>query len=114
MMNIYFMKQLFKRWDISADIAENGVEVLELLETNHYDLVLMDMHMPVMDGMQATEKIRQLSDESKANIYIIALTASVSDQIQQRVINCGMNDYLHKPFQLDDLRMKLEDRLQQA
>lgn len=72
----------------------------------------MDMHMPVMDGMQATEKIRQLSDTAKANIYIIALTASVSDQIQKRVIDCGMNDYLHKPFQLDELRIKLEQRLQ--
>lgn len=114
MMNIYFMKQLFKRWDITADVAENGAEVLELLEANTYDLILMDMHMPVMDGMQATEKIRQLSDTSKANIYIIALTASVSDQIQKRVIDCGMNDYLHKPFQLDELRIKLEQRLQAA
>jgi signal transduction histidine kinase/CheY-like chemotaxis protein len=112
MMNIYFMKQLFKRWGISADVAENGVEVLELLEKNTYDLVLMDMHMPVMDGMQTTERIRQLSDQSKANIHIIALTASVSDQIQKRVLSCGMNDYLHKPFQLDELRIKLEERLQ--
>ncbi len=110
MMNIYFMKQLFKRWDITADIAENGAEVLELLEEKDYDVVLMDMHMPVMDGMQATQKIRQLTDPAKANIYIIALTASVSDQIQKRVINCGMNDYLHKPFQLEELRAKLEER----
>ena len=114
MMNIYFMKQLFKRWDIIADVAENGAEVLELLGANTYDLVLMDMHMPVMDGMQTTEKIRQLNDKAKANIYIIALTASVSDQIQNRVIACGMNDYLHKPFQLDELRIKLEERLQAA
>ncbi len=114
MMNIYFMKQLFKRWDITADVAENGTEVLELLDKNAYDLILMDMHMPVMDGMQATEKIRQLSDPSKANIYIIALTASVSDQIQKRVIACGMNDYLHKPFQLEELRIKLEQRLQSS
>ncbi|UEG54629.1 response regulator [Mucilaginibacter daejeonensis] len=110
MMNIYFMKQLFKRWDITADIAENGAEVLELLDQKDYDLVLMDMHMPVMDGMQATQKIRQMIDPAKANIYIIALTASVSDQIQKRVINCGMNDYLHKPFQLEELRAKLEER----
>ncbi|MBS7565784.1 response regulator [Mucilaginibacter sp. Bleaf8] len=114
MMNIYFMKQLFKRWNISADIAENGAEVLELLENNDYDVVLMDMHMPVMDGMQATEKIRQMADIEKANIHIIALTASVSDQIQKRVVSCGMNDYLHKPFQLEELREKLENRLQPA
>ncbi|MDT3400979.1 ATP-binding protein [Mucilaginibacter terrae] len=111
MMNIYFMKQLFKRWNISADIAENGTEVLEMLKDADYDLILMDMHMPVMDGMQATEQIRKLADPSKAGVHIIALTASVSDQIQKRVISCGMNDYLHKPFQLDELRAKLEARL---
>jgi two-component system, sensor histidine kinase len=110
MMNIYFMKQLFKRWDITADIAENGAEVLELLTANDYDLILMDMHMPVMDGMQATEQIRKMNDPAKANVHIIALTASVSDQIQKRVIACGMNDYLHKPFQLEELRAKLEER----
>lgn len=111
MMNIYFMKQLFKRWNISADIAENGAEVLDLLATNDYDVVLMDMHMPVMDGVQATQEIRKLTNPLKATVYIIALTASVSDQVQKRVISAGMNDYLQKPFQLEELRIKLEQRL---
>jgi signal transduction histidine kinase/CheY-like chemotaxis protein len=110
MMNIYFMKQLFNRWKITADIAENGQEVLDLLSRGYYDVILMDMHMPIMDGIQAASEIRQMADPEKANTYIIALTASVSDQIRNRVRECGMNDYLCKPFQLEELQLKLEER----
>ncbi|WP_162618722.1 ATP-binding protein [Pedobacter yulinensis] len=111
MMNIFFMQQLFRRWNISADIAENGEEVLALMEKKDFDLILMDMHMPVLDGMEATKRIRQLEDPKKASTYIIALTASVSDQIQRRVIECGMDDYLHKPFQLEELRTRLASKV---
>ncbi len=110
MMNIFFMQQLFKRWKITADIAENGEEVLVLLATKDYDVILMDMHMPVMDGMESAKQIRQLADPVKANTYIIALTASVSDNIQAKVREFGMNDYLHKPFQLDELKDMLLSR----
>lgn len=111
MMNVFFMKQLFKRWNIKADIAENGQEVLNLLHIKNYDVILMDMHMPIMDGIEATRQIRNLPEAMKANTYIIALTASVSDHIQIRVKEYGMNDYLPKPFQLDDLKERLIDRL---
>ena len=111
MMNVYFMKQLFKRWNIIADIAENGEKVLEHLSEKNYDVILMDMHMPVMDGAEATRIIRQLPDMEKASTHIIALTASVSDSVQNKVKECGMDNYLHKPFQLDELREKLEQRL---
>lgn len=111
MMNVYFMKQLFKRWNIIADIAENGEKVLEHLSEKNYDVILMDMHMPVMDGAEATRIIRQLPDKEKASTHIIALTASVSDSVQNKVKECGMDNYLHKPFQLDELRDKLEQRL---
>ena len=111
MMNVYFMKQLFKRWNIIADIAENGEKVLEHLSEKNFDVILMDMHMPVMDGAEATRIIRQLPDKEKASTHIIALTASVSDSVQNKVKECGMDNYLHKPFQLDELREKLEQRL---
>ncbi|CAM3773823.1 ATP-binding protein [Mucilaginibacter galii] len=112
MMNIFFMKQLFKRWNITADIAENGEEVLALLESKDYDVILMDMHMPVLDGMEAAKRIRQHTNPLKASTYIIALTASVSDQIQTRIKTHGMNDYLPKPFQLEDLRDRLQGLMQ--
>lgn len=104
MMNIYFMQQVFKRWMITADVAENGAEVLDLLVNHDYDVILMDMHMPVMDGIEATKRIRQLENQSKANTYIIALTATVSDDIQTKVKEYGMDDYLPKPFQLEELK----------
>lgn len=109
-MNVYFMRQLFKRWGITADIVENGEEVLASVMNKDYDVILMDMHMPVIDGMEATKSIRLLPNPEKANVYIIALTASVSDNIQKKVKECGMNDYLPKPFQLDELKNKLLDR----
>jgi len=111
MMNIFFMKQLFKRWNINADIAENGEEVLVLMEHRKYDIILMDMHMPILDGMETAKKIRQMPDAAKANTFIIALTASVSDQIQTRIKDYGMNDYLPKPFELEELRERLVKRL---
>ncbi|TDQ08662.1 ATP-binding protein [Pedobacter metabolipauper] len=107
MMNIYFMKELFRRWEIVADIAENGKEALDLVTKKLYDVVLMDMQMPIMDGIEATKRIRQLADPDKAATYIIALTASVSDEVRARVKESGMNDYLQKPFQLEELHVRL-------
>ena len=106
-MNIFFMRQLFKQWNMEADIVENGEQVIDALMRENYDLILMDMHMPVMDGVEATKAIRLLNDTEKAKIHIIALTGSVSDDIQTRVKECGMDDYLAKPFQLHDLKNKL-------
>ncbi|MEO5910887.1 MAG: ATP-binding protein [Pelobium sp.] len=112
MMNIFFMKQLFKKWNITADIAENGEEVLQLIKKKDYDVILMDMHMPVLDGIETTKIIRALKDSSKANTYIIALTASVSDNIIKQTKDYGINDYLSKPFPLDDLFQRLVKRQQ--
>jgi len=106
-MNIFFMRQLFKKWGIHADIVENGQEVLDTLMHNNYDVILMDMHMPVMDGIEATRAIRLLTDPIKANIHIIALTGSVSENGKARALESGMDDYLSKPFQLEDLKSKL-------
>jgi len=106
-MNIFFMRQLFKKWNINASMVENGKEVLDALTISNYDVILMDMHMPVMDGIEATKAVRLLTDPIKANIHIIALTGSVSDNGKKRALECGMDDYLSKPFQLDDLKNKL-------
>ncbi|RZL99959.1 MAG: response regulator, partial [Pedobacter sp.] len=107
-LNVFFMESLFRRWNIQATVAENGEEVMLLLAEQSFDLILMDMYMPVMDGLQATEHIRRLKDPEKANIYIIALTASVSGDIKKKVRASGINDYLQKPFQLEELREKLQ------
>jgi CheY-like chemotaxis protein len=70
----------------------------------------MDCQMPIMDGFDATRHIRR-SDEHYANIPIIAVTANALSSDKERCLQCGMNDYLSKPFQLDDIRTKLQDWL---
>jgi signal transduction histidine kinase/CheY-like chemotaxis protein len=108
MMNILFMEKLLGRWGITPDVAANGLEVLELMAQNYYDLILMDIQMPEMNGYEATIKIRELPDPVKAGIYIIALTASVSDDVHAKVLEAGMNDTLSKPFKPEQLYEKLQ------
>ena len=108
MMNILFMEKLLSRWGITLDVAANGLEVMELMAQNYYDLILMDIQMPEMNGYEATMKIRELPDPVKAGIYIIALTASVSEDVHAKVLEAGMNDTLSKPFKPEQLYEKLQ------
>lgn len=107
MMNIYFMRNLLQRWNIKIDVAENGQQAIALHQEKAYDLILMDVNMPVMDGLEAAEKIRKDKDPLRAGVHIIALTADVSDEIKEKLTLHGMNDYLPKPFQLEELKTKL-------
>lgn len=109
MMNIYFMRQLFKRWNMTIDVVENGEQALQSHTEKNYDLILMDVNMPVMGGIEATARIRKLTDASRASVHIIALTAEVSDEIKIKLKEHGMDDYLPKPFQLEELRAKLSE-----
>lgn len=93
----------------SFDLAENGQQAVEMFKKHHYALILMDCMMPVMDGFEATEKIRQIEhEENRAKrIPIIALTASVVDEDIQKCFKVGMDDYVAKPFKAEVLRGKL-------
>jgi len=88
-----------------VEIAEavNGIEVLEKLAQQDFDIILMDVQMPVMDGLEATKKIRNEFDESKRRIPIIALTASVIRSDIDKCRAAGMNDYVPKPFSEEEL-----------
>jgi CheY-like chemotaxis protein len=79
-------------------IADNGRKAVDMMEKDYFDLILMDIQMPEMDGIQATKHIRQLQDKHKAGILIIALTANALKGDSEKYINAGMNDYLSKPF----------------
>ena len=92
-----------QKWDIEADIAENGIICLEKIEKNIYDIVLMDLQMPEMDGYTATDQIRKMENPQIKNIPIIALTASSLLDTKNKVEQSGMNDYLTKPFNPTDL-----------
>jgi hypothetical protein len=95
---------------ISIDIANNGVEAVEKVKTNHYDLVLMDIRMPLMDGLEATKNIRNLSGE-KHKTKIIAMTANVMEEDVRKYFEIGMNAYISKPFEQNELIEKMAEML---
>jgi len=107
-MSILFMKKLFAKWEVEPDVAANGQETIDKLAQQNYDVILMDLHMPVMNGIEATEYIRSLQDPLKSQVYILALTASVSDDIIANIKSLGFDDYLGKPFRPNDLHHKLD------
>lgn len=107
-MNTLLMKKLLSVWNISPHFAINGSEAVEACKENEYDLVLMDIHMPIMDGYEATKHIRNFEDKKKAKVPIIALTASVALDVRNKVSEAGMNDYMSKPFNSAELKRKLE------
>ncbi|MGD9993372.1 MAG: ATP-binding protein [Salinivirgaceae bacterium] len=86
-----------------VEIAPNGLKVLELLEKNTFHLILMDLHMPEMDGYETTEIIRNLADKKLKNIPIVALTAAAIKGEKEKCLAAGMDDYLSKPFDPKDL-----------
>ncbi|WP_298319385.1 ATP-binding protein [uncultured Aquimarina sp.] len=113
-MNQFFIKQLFSNWNILADIAENGKIALEKLENTSYDLILMDMHMPVMDGPETTFRIRNSNDLKIKNIPIVACSADVFPESKKTAIESGMDFYLTKPISekaLEELLYNLKPKL---
>ena len=107
MMNILVIRQFLHKWGVITDVVMNGKEAYAKVSSEIFDAVLMDIHMPEMDGIEATRLIRKLPDERKRRIPIIAITAENEMQFRQKVYEVGMNDYIFKPFNPDDLRERL-------
>lgn len=105
-INRVIMRKQLEKLNIQALIVEDGKQAYEACAAGYYDAIFMDLHMPVMDGHEATMKIRALQDPVKANIYIIAFTASVTEQ--EQIFHSGFDDFLYKPVNMRDLRDKLE------
>lgn len=97
--NIYIATLYFKRWDLDFDIAKNGQQALEMVQLKKYDLVLMDLQMPVLNGYEACKAVRSLPEKIYQQIPIIALTAFTSESIQEKIKSVGMNAMISKPFQ---------------
>ena len=98
---------ILAKYGYRADVAADGVEVLAALERQSYDLILMDINMPTMDGLTATRSIRSSLPQPKQP-YIIALTANGMHEDQARCLSAGMNSYISKPIQVEELIAALE------
>lgn len=83
--------------------AKNGLKVLEMLETEDFDIILMDINMPLMDGMECAQKIRKLGNTKKAQIPIVAITGNAKNYSMEDFNSVGINDYLQKPLNFDAL-----------
>ena len=83
--------------------VKNGIQVLEKLKDSHFDLILMDINMPQMNGIDCAKMIRSLPDETKAKIPIIAITGNAANYTMDDFKNVGIDDYLPKPLNFDNL-----------
>ncbi|RVT77323.1 response regulator [Flavobacterium sufflavum] len=104
LINIKIAEKILKKWGVNVDTAENGLIAVEKYKSNLYDVILMDLSMPVMDGYEATAIIRG----ENSSIPIIALTASSSYSYLEKGLKIGINEYILKPFNPKELNMKLK------
>ena len=106
-MNQMVAEKVLTDWKCIVDIAENGKVAIEKLTKNHYDIILMDIKMPEMDGFETTRYIRNKMNPPACNTSIIALTAHAATWEAEKCIESGMNDYISKPFDAKVLYKKL-------
>jgi CheY-like chemotaxis protein len=102
-LNQKLMKITLKRYNYEVTIANNGAEGVELFKAHKFDLILMDLMMPIMDGFEATSEIRRIESGDKERHYtpIIAFTANTLNNDHAKCVRGGMDDILEKPFQFD-------------
>ncbi len=113
-LNREIAQELLTESGFNVDTAEDGTEAVEIMKKaspGQYALILMDVQMPVMDGYEATRAIRALDDPAVANIPIVAMTANAFDEDRKRALDCGMNDHVAKPINVDRLIQVLVTQL---
>ncbi len=107
-INQMVIKQILNKWDNPHEIVSNGQEAIDILGKKDFDLICMDLQMPVCDGFEATHKIRnKLVKVRNHDIPIIALSADALPETRQKVLDIGMNDYITKPPDLEELYKKI-------
>lgn len=105
-VNIMVIRKLLTKWGVKLDIANNGEQAVQMVHKKDYDLVLMDIQMPIMDGFQATLAIRD--SMKNASLPIIALTATTTEEFKAEASCVGMNGYIGKPFNPNHLKAKIK------
>jgi PAS domain S-box-containing protein len=103
-INSYLAITILKKWNATVETAKNGLKAIEKLEQMEFDVIIMDMQMPKMDGVQATAHARNVL---KLKVPIIALTANAAKGEKEKCIEAGMDDYISKPFEPDELFSKI-------
>jgi len=106
-INFFVANKFLTGWGIRVTHVENGKLALEILEKESFDLILMDLHMPVMDGIEATRKIRESGKPEIRSIPVVALTAAIMSESHDKIENLSINDYVLKPFKPRDLFEKI-------
>ena len=101
------MMRLLHRMGCQADLACDGASAISKVGANSYDIVLMDLNMPEVDGLEATRRIRRMRTAQSA-VPIVALTASATNEDRSQCLAAGMNDYLTKPVEIDALKRALD------
>ena len=99
----------------SVDVADDGTVAVEKVKTadgDRYDIILMDIQMPRMDGYEATRRIRALNDKAKSNIPIYAMTANAFEEDRQKALDAGLNGHIAKPIDIPNLMAVLKEALQ--
>ena len=102
--------EILNEYGFIVDTAENGQEAVNIVSASRpgeYDLILMDIQMPVMDGMKATKHIRSLKDPKLSAIPIIAMTANAFDEDKKAAYDCGMNGFISKPIVIEEIVREL-------
>lgn len=108
LVNQMLLKKILQKWEVRQLVfADDGEEAIELYDQGDFDLLLLDLQMPVKDGFEVASYIRSLSDAMKSDIPIIALTASSFVEVKEQLEQAGINDFISKPFIPDDLLSKI-------
>ncbi|MGK7393453.1 MAG: response regulator [Candidatus Cyclobacteriaceae bacterium M3_2C_046] len=96
-------KKILELQNYKITSAKNGKQVIDKMGKEDFDLILMDINMPLMDGVECAKEIRSMDDEKKANIPIVAITGNARNYTLDDFKNVGINEYLPKPLNFDDL-----------
>lgn len=106
-LNLQLMTLMFEQLGYDFEVAKNGQEALDMVSQKEFDLILMDVQMPVLNGLEAAKEIRKLGEKGK--IFIVGLSANVFDEDQKKATEAGMDDYLTKPIRLVALAEKIKE-----
>lgn len=105
-LNRRLMKVLLTHEGYQVHVASNGLEAFDAIKYQHFDIVFMDLRMPVMDGLEASRRIREWEEGGK-HTFIVALTASYLPDEGQKMFEAGIDNYISKPFQMEHIQRML-------